>query len=471
MIATQTYRGLWWLPSTPEDKHEGTLTVTNGDARLDLLGHFGHEIISESARGIQYSLWLTDQERIVGVSTDGHYVTLVDCTQASGGGMNFPGIETGVYRARAVIDGATFDIGEVVEFDHVEIRIAALETWLRFAPAVVRLRDDGSGGTIDFTYATPIEFTLHDGTTATIRFNGRLEGSGGGTTRAGYEWAAWLGLKFGQHRSLDDITAAVGWLRNFLSLATGKPLTVFAVDAYRDDIVDGHDKPVTMHLYYPLVHNPEPLQRGVNGWELIFDFPQVRDRFAEVMTLWLALQAPYEPVVGLFFGTLYQQASYREQRFLQYAQAIETYDRLKRPNAKIRDEDEHKALIAGIVDAVPEPHRKWLKGELAWSNDLKLGQRIEHVLGGCPNVATRIVGDEGVKEFVKAVKRTRNYYTHYDPRGKERAATEPRDMHRLTIQLRALLETAFLLELGFNCEAIEAGLDRARRFEEIGIQR
>jgi hypothetical protein len=72
---------------------------------------------------------------------------------------------------------------------------------------------------------------------------------------------------------------------------------------------------------------------------------------------------------------------------------------------------------------------------------------------------------------VKAVKDTRNYYTHYDPRGKAKAATEPRDMHRLTVQLRAVLETTFLRDVGFTCDEIEASLDRASRFEEIDIQR
>jgi hypothetical protein len=256
-----------------------------------------------------------------------------------------------------------------------------------------------------------------------------------------------------------------------LTLATGKPLTLFAVDAYRSDWTDRQDEPVAMHIYYPLFYNPDPMPRPVHAWELIFDFPQIRDRFADVLARWIGLQVPYEPVLGLFFGTLYQQASYREQRFLQYAQAIETYDRLKRPTATIRDKDEHKALINDVIDAVPEEYRKWLKSELAWSNDLKLAHRIEHVLGGCPNVGARIVGAEDVDAFVKAVKWTRNYYTHYDPRGKAKAATEGKDMHRLTVQLRAVLETAFLLELGFDCDEIEAGLDRARRFEEIDIQR
>jgi hypothetical protein len=72
---------------------------------------------------------------------------------------------------------------------------------------------------------------------------------------------------------------------------------------------------------------------------------------------------------------------------------------------------------------------------------------------------------------VKLVRDTRNYFTHYDPAGKARAATEPRDLYRLTIQLRAVLETILLLELDFDCPAIEEILTRNRRFEEIDIQR
>jgi hypothetical protein len=474
VIGTQTYRGVWWLPFDPDTKREGTLTITAGDASLDVLGHFGHEIISESDRGLVHSLYLADQERILGATTDGNHVTLVDCSQTGGGGMILGGgVETAVYRARAVVVGqARFDEGEAVEFDHVEIRATALETWLQLRPAVGRFNEDRSGGTIEFTRLTPIEVPLEDGTTATIRFDTRLEGFGDvATTRAGYEWSAWLGLRFPDLRSLEDITGAVGWLRNLLTLATSRPLTVLAVDAYREDWKDRQGHPVAMHLYYPLFYNPDPMPGRVNAWELIFNFPQVRDRYADVIARWVALQEPYESVIGLFFGTLYQQASYREQRFLQYAQAIETYDRLKRPKARIRSKAEHKALVAEIFEGVPDAHHEWLKIELAWSNHLNLAHRIKHVLSGCPNVAARIVGADGVDPFVSAVKWTRNYYTHYDPKGKANAATDARDMHRLTVQLRAVLETALLLELGFHCEEIEAGLDRARRFEEIDIQR
>jgi ApeA-like protein/HEPN superfamily Apea-like protein len=477
VIGTQTYRGVWWLPSTPKEKHEGILTVTDGEASLDVIGHFGREVISEGDRHVGQSLFLADQERILGASSDGNHITLVDCSQGSGGRVILGGSgetpETAVYRARAAIVGkARFDEGEPVEFDHVEIRIAALETWLQVRAAVVRLNEDQHGGTIEFTRLTTIDFQLEDGTTATIRFNSSVEGFGNAAaTRAGYEWAAWLGLKFPELRSLEDITSAVGWLRNLITLATGKPLTVLAVDAYRDDWTQPQRVPVEMHVYYPPFYNPDPMPRPVHAWELIFDFPQVRERFADLIARWVGLQEPYQSVMGLFFGTLYQRASYREQRFLQYAQAIETYDRLKRPEARIRPKAEHKALLDAVFEGVPEQHHDWLKGELAWSNHLNLADRIEHVLQACPNVAARIAGEEGVDGFVNAVKWTRNYYTHYDPKGRGKAATDGKDMHRLTVQLRAVLETTFLLELGFDCKEIAAGLERVRRFEEIDIQR
>jgi len=246
---------------------------------------------------------------------------------------------------------------------------------------------------------------------------------------------------------------------------------VLAVDGYRDDVVDQAGKRIPLQVLYPVARNPEPSARGVKPWEMLFTFGEARDRIAEVLGAWLDHHDLLEPVFALYFGTLYNPSLYLEQRFTAYAQAIETYDRRRRPTAKERDPAEHKELIREILNAVPEQHRTWLKNELAFSNDLALADRLKHVLSACQNVTARIVGDEGVTAFVRLVKNTRNYYTHWDPAGKRKAATEPRDLYRLTLQLRTILETVFLLELDFECERIEAVLQRARRFEEIDLQR
>ena len=48
MTDEQAYKGLWWLPGDESDKLSGTLTVTKGEASLELLGHFGYEILYET---------------------------------------------------------------------------------------------------------------------------------------------------------------------------------------------------------------------------------------------------------------------------------------------------------------------------------------------------------------------------------------------------------------------------------------
>lgn len=76
MVATHECRGLLWLPNDDAEKLPGTLTVTKGAAALELIGHFGHELLSETEREKTYSLHLAEQPRIVGMSTGGQPITL-----------------------------------------------------------------------------------------------------------------------------------------------------------------------------------------------------------------------------------------------------------------------------------------------------------------------------------------------------------------------------------------------------------
>jgi hypothetical protein len=473
VIETHTYRGLWWTPADPDEKLNGTLTITKGDPSLDVVGDFGHEVIRESDGERAYSMSLADQERVLGVTTDGRSVTLVGCTEVSGH-AHFPGIATAIYRARAAIFGHAFEPDAPIELNEIEVRTTELEQWVGHVPFPVEQSDpknDAALATVAVTRPQSIEVPLANGDGAQLRFEIHTSGLGIISTDATLRYAAWIGVRFAQRRELAEAVRAVDQLRNFLSLAVGKPLTVLAVDGYRDDVVDeqGHRKPLQM--LYSVARNPEPSDRSLQPRQMLFTFGEARDRFAEVLGAWFDHHELLEPVFALYFGTLYNQSLYLEQRFIALSQAIETYDRRRRPKAKERDATEHKDLIRVIVEAVPEQHQEWLKEELAYSNELPLAKRLENVLRACGNVTARIVGDQGAPAFIRSVRDTRNYYTHWDPAGKRRAATEPRDLYRLTLQLQTVLETLFLLELDFECQRIEGVLERARRFEAIDIQR
>ncbi len=55
MIEKREFRGWWWLPEQPDDRLPGTLTVSRGEAELDLTGHFGHEVIADRGDEIEMS--------------------------------------------------------------------------------------------------------------------------------------------------------------------------------------------------------------------------------------------------------------------------------------------------------------------------------------------------------------------------------------------------------------------------------
>jgi hypothetical protein len=253
-----------------------------------------------------------------------------------------------------------YESAESIELDEIDIRTSELEQWIGHTPFAVKRPNpetDEALANVRVTRPQTIEVVLSDGQ-ARIRFEIRTSGLGVVTTEASLRYAAWIGLRYTGRRELADASRTVWQLRNFLSLAIGKPLTVLAVDGYRDDIVDKQGHRIPLQVLYPIAHNPEPPTRTVQPWEMLFTYAEACHRLPAVLGAWLAHHDLLEPVFALYFGTLYNPNLYLEQRFIAYEQAIETYDLRKRPTAKERDPAAHKALIKEIVAAVPAEHRK-----------------------------------------------------------------------------------------------------------------
>jgi hypothetical protein len=99
VIGEQAYKGLWWLPGDESDKHSGTLTVTKGEASLELLGHFGHEILYETETERVGSGSLAEQPRILGLTSNGKRVTLEGHVSAPYA-EHSPGIPVSTYTRR-----------------------------------------------------------------------------------------------------------------------------------------------------------------------------------------------------------------------------------------------------------------------------------------------------------------------------------------------------------------------------------
>ena len=132
MFETHEYNGLWWIPADKEQRLSGLLTVAYGDAKLELIGHFGHKLISETATEKSYSLALEERQRIVGMSTTGKAITLERHGVASPS-LHLPGIATSVYQPEVVLVGKAFAEDEAVSFDEICIRASDLNSWTRIS--------------------------------------------------------------------------------------------------------------------------------------------------------------------------------------------------------------------------------------------------------------------------------------------------------------------------------------------------
>lgn len=249
--------------------------------------------------------------------------------------------------------------------------------------------------------------------------------------RVEFRQEAALHWRFPRPVDLPSVFKRVGQIRDFLSLAVGRAVSITSVAGFRgEDRSEDRGPRRPIEILWEIPHNPEPPTSPQDPRDMLFTLAAIPDA-SKVLKRWVARQDRLEPVFNLYFGTLYHPDLFLEVRFLSLAQALETYDfrRRRKPGQK------------------------------------SLAERTHDILAQCRTVTKRIVGPDADR-FVDHFKCTRNYYTHYNPKLEAKAASGV-GLFLLTLQLQAILELSFLRQLGFPCQAIEGVLERARRFEEI----
>lgn len=480
MLETHEYEGYWWLPTDadgpegfPLDQSKmrsGNLTISRGVAHLKVLGSFGHDELGRSEDSVKYSILPAPQERILGFTAEGKCITLDDCgiTDAP---MHFPGIPRTTYRAGVVFVGAWFENGEAITFNEIAIQTSELATWTG-ARAFQNLRQ-GKSGTVSTTFRkpAPIKIPLDFGEAIQIKFESRFGGIPAVPTGMTFSQVPSLHLRYAMPRGFGDVKVSVNQLRNFFALALGRPETVESVIGYRDDLLapkTTHPQPI--RIYWRLQHNPEPRGRPPHPVEMLFSLSQFRRRMPKMLRTWFGFQDRFEPVLNLYFAMLYHPDMYWDVQFLTYAQAIETYDFRRRDPHDLNAKDYSKRVKATVA-AAPKDWREWLSMKLI-GNYKVLDQRIRAVLDECPEVSGKIVGVSAEERdaFVKRFKDSRNWYTHYTPRLKRKAATKPGELYYLINQVRTIIEMSLLREIGFSCNEIDTMFTQRGRQRYFELQ-
>lgn len=225
------------------------------------------------------------------------------------------------------------------------------------------------------------------------------------------------------------------------------------------------DRP-NVEIFYQTTNFVYPLEK-ISPFQILFNYSNIADRFADLISNWFSREENLEPVYDLYFGILHDPDMYVSNQFLSAMQAIETYHRRTHRNTELSTE-EHAIRVNSIVDRAPEQHREGLRSKLDFSNERVLKDRLEELINdNFVTIADLLVKDK--TEFIKDLRNTRNYFTHYNSKGEKKAAKGD-ELVRLTGRAMLLLQSCLLHELRFSIHEIESMIKKNKHYDYLKKQ-
>lgn len=454
MIDELQYEGEWFLPDKPEHKVCGTLTfIQDEGARLKLLGEFA------VSNGFYVSC--ANLDIILGVTSNGQRITLFDCIATNAVSISL-GIPTPKFYAHWVFVGAHFDKKEDIKFKSLSISCSYLDEWVGISGFKMEPPEIGEF-IVNVKYKRPddIELTTFEGNKISVAFEATSPEYRYFQKEATISQKAYLQIEPPEEIYFKDYNRISYRLKNLLSLAAKNPAYTLTMkgetEANKEDS-NGKTYYRPVSIYAQEIGTPLK-SKPLEAFEMLFRLDDFNGRSEEFLNNWLNKAELLEPVYNLYFGSLYSQSTFIEERFLVLAQAVESYHR-RAMNRFERSPERQEQRITGILDAVSSSElsdrvKKWLERKLKYSNEVSLKMRIEDIIKRYGAVLRIIIKDPTV--FAQKVADTRNYRTHFSEDLRPKAA-KGAEFVGINQKLKFTLDVCLLSELGFTLEEINNNL-------------
>lgn len=442
-------KGQWFLPGKQDGALSGTLLFDSlNGAELEVHGMFGQDTMHIPI------IW--------GVTSSSQEVTLYKCYFRSSEGYTFihgqavghPGT---FYGAVFVLIGHHFEKPADIVFDTLTAEIEGIDRWLRvngFDVSKINHRR-ALEGKIGMKYSTPdpIEFNLKPKLRASFSF--KVEVGTPASTSIMVKQRTQFNLNTKGKIELKELLLELQSFVWFLTIGLYEPVfptkIVLSSNTITKDWGEGDVRKKVIELHFVNGKRKSSEIRMHNGLPL-FTYTDIRGDFQAIIHKWYDLHGLLEPVFNLFFEQFYL-SNYDENSFLNLAQAAESFHarlhkRTRMPKA------EYQEMRREILGLAPVQYHDWLNGQFNFGNSLSLHQRLEELLEKYSNsTIDDLIGDRTI--FIKQVKDSRNYYTHFSKEGKKKALTSG-DLVNLGKKVKALLTSALLIETGIPAQKVSS---------------
>lgn len=440
-------KGEWFLPSDKEDRLKGILKFDNKQgATLETFDSFKKNSINI--------------EIILGDSDDGKQITLYK-VYLQKGWSNFT--------INYILIGHHFEDIKNIRFDEIVSEISNLDEWVCISgfprPKTPKSKKPKWDITLNYKQPEPIDFLISDALSG--RFNFTPIVPAWSTTHmkeVNLAQRTQFILKSDKEMSFDDCLKNLFTFSDFITLATYQAAYPNKIILKSTDITEHfidakpRKKKITLHF----VINGRNDSLDMKTWiEMLYSYPAIKDDFSGIISKWYECRDLLESTHNLLFEQFYNDGRFTENSFLNMAQALESFHARLNNGTKMPSQ-KYKAIRDEIIGLVPNEYHTLLNSLFKFGNHLDLHTRIDEVIKKYSNdLINSAIGDK--EEFIKKVKHSRNYYTHYSSDLRKKALKGV-PLFWLSQKIKMLIVAAYLKEVGFDSDYIFNTMKRNKRY-------
>lgn len=459
-----SWRGYWWLPEDPDNRHAGFLTYhpTTG-VELVLVGGFDAEVRREIGPGAWAVLAETKDFPVVHGRAGNRDITLFNAYSAKsrtyGLGFFDGGPSEQTLRAQTALVGVHVESPDKGAFDHANCAIE--DTWIWSASSAIQASwgwdKDSNRPSGEATISmSPVDEQIAnvDGAAITLAHWLTLPAfdTMRGGSRARVEHKPVLSIRPDGLGSFDSLLEHVAKLQDLLALATGRGPALLWMKVYLprpnpEEPATPTNRQQEVDVYTRRGGEGDPRADAVEARKVVFTLEDLP--FAEVVPRWWDVHRRFRAACNMIVGSRYVADHYVETMLIVAVAAAESFHRdLKEKGGSTREDN--LTRLRPALEALGPDDRAWLESFVP--GGFSLGERLERLGQRIPE-SCRSLLLPAPAEWAKAAKRARHNLSHSG-----RSTEDAMRLFATTRVTRAVVLVNILLELGLGEDRLRTAL-------------
>ena len=418
----KSYIGYWWLPEEEDKKIQGTLTVNNN-------GKYTLKVLNSLGSYSEKELVGIDQiELIIGiaieeVTNNSYCFKLIDSFRS---GFSISGLTSYEFSARKVLKSVFQEFSTDLKFDFLSLRPACIDNWFNCLGYELSYPEDRKVGLHNFqlNYKSPKTKVLYEceefqiESCFQVSYNGPIH-------NFKTEQKANLTIQYNFQKDLSEILNDSRIIRNFFTLATGKPIHYEDISLSKSFSKNGklHNKYFSYHEISKF-DNIEDDDNIPNSNSMLFAFKHIENESQKVFQNWFEKYDSLKFLMNNYFSTLYNQFLFSEDRFLNYVFALEVYHKINNSSSK----------------------------------NFRLNSRVEQLLKENENLLEGLVHD--IERLTNQIVETRHHFVHDKVLNPQYVVKDVKRLNKLGSLLKVLIQVILLKEIGLSLDLIKERINK-----------